>query len=298
MQEVKCFHRYWFFVLLIIVSVLSCTSVTNYEQLKYVKSFDGEPISYSVSGKGDLTLMFIHGWSCDSRYWRKQIPYFSKKYKVVTIDLAGHGHSGLEREIYSLDGFAEDVKAVAEDINASQVILIGHSMGGGVMAKSATLMPKRMIGLIGVDTLQNVESAMTDEEVKSIVESQKKDFRGTVKPFVEEMIVDGTNPELKEWIANDMAAAPSKVGISAFQEFIGTFKNGGMAKIFDKIKVPVRCINADLWPTDIEANRRHMISFDVKIMKGLGHFIMLESPEEFNKILDHFIRKINQYETR
>jgi len=104
------------------------------EQLKNVKSFDGELISYSVSGKGDLALVFVHGWSCDSRYWMEQVPYFSKKYKVVTIDLAGHGHSGSERSVYSLKSFAEDVKAVVEAVGTQQVILIGHSMDGGVIA--------------------------------------------------------------------------------------------------------------------------------------------------------------------
>ena len=293
MHKVKCFRYCWGFVLLTIVTLVSsCTAPTNFEQLKYVKSFDGEPISYCVSGKGALTLVFVHGWSCDSRYWKEQILYFSRKYKVVTIDLAGHGHSGVGREIYSLDGFAQDVKAVVEDIDAPQVILIGHSMGGGVIAKAAILMPERIIGLIGVDNLQNVESAMSDEEINAITEAQKKDFRGTTMNFVGGMIVDGTDPQLKEWLVNDMSAAPAKVGISAFQEFVRTFKDGGMAKIFDKIKVPVRCINADLWPTDVEANRRHMTSYDVEIMKGLGHFIMLEKPKEFNNLLDRFIGEL------
>ena len=294
MKKLKYFHYCWGFILLIVVAILSsCGAATKCEQLKYVKSSDRELISYSVSGRGNLTLVFIHGWSCDSRYWREQVPYFAKKYKVVTIDLAGHGHSGVERKIYSLKEFAEDVKAVVDDIGAQQVILIGHSMGGGVIARAAILMPKRVIGLVGVDTLQNVESViMSDEDINSIIEGYKKDFRNTVKPFVEEMIAEETDSELKKWIISDMSAAPVKVGISAFQEFAGTFKNGGMAKIFDEINVPVRCLNADLWPTDVEANRRHMRSFDVEIMKGLGHFLMLASPDEFNRRLNTIINEI------
>jgi pimeloyl-ACP methyl ester carboxylesterase len=278
--------------LVTVATGLSCSASENQEQLKYAQSLDGESISYSVSGKGDIALVFVHGWSCDSRYWREQIPYFSKKYKVVTIDLAGHGHSGLERKVYSLKGFADDIAAVVEDIDVKQVILIGHSMGAGVIAKATELTPKPVIGLIVVDAMQNVESAMSEDEVAAIAEAQKNDFRGTTRNFVGEMIVEGTDPQLKEWIINDMAAAPSAVGISAFQEFVGTFEDGGMAIIFDEIKVPVRGINADLWPTDIEANRRHMVSYEVEIMEGTGHFIMLEKPEEFNKILDRFVSEL------
>jgi len=67
-----------------------------------------------------------------------------------------------------------------------------------------------------------------------------------------------------------------------------------MAKVFERINAPVRCVNADLWPTDIEANRRHMKSFDATIMKGSGHFIMLEKPDDFNKALDKYIKELEK----
>jgi len=65
-------------------------------------SADTTPIEYHVSGSGDITLVFIHGWSCDSRYWRMQVPYFEGRYRVVTVDLAGHGHSGMTRTDYTV----------------------------------------------------------------------------------------------------------------------------------------------------------------------------------------------------
>src|SRR5690348_10214559 len=52
---------------------------------------DGIHVQYRVYGKGEPALVFIHGWSCDSNYWREQVPEFAKKYTVVTVDLAGHG---------------------------------------------------------------------------------------------------------------------------------------------------------------------------------------------------------------
>ena len=98
-------------------------------------------------------LVFVHGWSCDSRYWRAQIPYFSQKYRIALVDLAGHGHSGFGRSNYTMGSFGEDVLAVVEALGAEKVILIGHSMGGIVIAEAARLMPEKVLGLIGVDTL-------------------------------------------------------------------------------------------------------------------------------------------------
>jgi len=65
-------------------------------------SADGISIAYEVRGEGELALVFIHGWCCDRSYWNEQLPHFSQKYKVVAIDLAGHGESGLNRKEYTM----------------------------------------------------------------------------------------------------------------------------------------------------------------------------------------------------
>ena len=154
----------------------------------YRLSKDGVPISYEIYGAGEPTLVFVHGWSCDARYWRAQLPYFSKKHRVVTLDLAGHGHSGTTRSQYTMWAFGEDVRAVTEAIGSRSVILIGHSMGGSVIAEAARLMPNRVIGLIGVDTLENIEYPMTREELKKMIAPLEKDFRTGSRQFVGEMI--------------------------------------------------------------------------------------------------------------
>lgn len=133
-------------------------------------SKDGTPISYEIFGKGEPTLVFVHGWSCDARYWRAQVPVFSKKHRVVVLDLAGHGHSGMSRTRYTMGSFGEDVLAVTGSTGSQNVILIGHSMGGPVIAEAARLMPDRVIGLIGVDTLENIEYPMTPEELEKMTQ--------------------------------------------------------------------------------------------------------------------------------
>lgn len=77
------------------------------------------------------------------------MPHFSAKHRVVTLDLAGHGHSGLARTRYTMKAFGEDVQAVTQAVGGRRVILIGHSMGGSVIAEAARLLPGRVIGLIG-----------------------------------------------------------------------------------------------------------------------------------------------------
>jgi pimeloyl-ACP methyl ester carboxylesterase len=125
-----------------------------------------------------------------------------------------------------------------------------------------------------------------------MVDGFQKDFKGEVKKFVEQMLGRDIKPELKKWIIDDMSCEPPHIAISAFKEYVMKFENKGIANIFREVKVPVRCVNADLWPTNPEANRRYMSSFDVAIIKGCGHFVMLEKPKEFNKLLDSSIKEI------
>jgi len=124
-----------------------------------------------------------------------------------------------------------------------------------------------------------------------MVDGFQKDFKGEVKNFVGPML-GNLKPELKKWIMDDISCEPSYIAISAFKEYVEKFENKGMVNLFKEVKVPVRCVNADLWPTNPEVNRKYMSSFDVTIIKGAGHFIMLERPKEFNKKLDDSIKEI------
>ena len=95
----------------------------------HVLSSDNVPIYYEVQGDGEPALVFIHGWCCDRSYWREQMGEFAQQYKVVTVDLAGHGESGLDRKAWTMSAFGEDVVAVVESLGLDKVVLIGHSMG-------------------------------------------------------------------------------------------------------------------------------------------------------------------------
>ena len=257
-----------------------------------VPSKDGTPISYEIYGTGEPTLVFVHGWSCDARYWSAQLPHFSKNHRFVTLDLAGHGHSGMTRSQYTMLAYGEDVRAVTEAIGSSSVILIGHSMGGSVIAEAARLMPNRVIGLIGIDTLENIEYPMTREELKKMIAPLQKDFRTGSRQFVEEMISPHTDPRLREWILLDISAASPAVALSAMNDMMSQYITGEAAKIFDEIRIPVITVNGDMWPINYEANRRHMFSFDAIVLKGADHFLMLDRPEEFNRALEKAILMI------
>jgi pimeloyl-ACP methyl ester carboxylesterase len=261
---------------------------------RVIASKDGTPISYELYGAGEPTLIFVHGWSCDSRYWRDQVAPFSKNHTVVLLDLAGHGHSGMTRETYSLRAFGEDVQAVAEATDSRNIILIGHSMGGMVIAEAARLMPQRVKGLIGIDTLENIEYPLSREELDQMLAPFHQDFQAGTRQFVQAMLSRETTGQVREWILSDMAAAPPSVALSALEEFLSLYISGGIAALFDGLAIPVMTVNGDMWPIDYNANRRHMFSFDALVIEGGDHFLMLNRPDEFNKALEQAIKALGE----
>lgn len=252
------------------------------------ESQDGTTIAYSIYGKGEATLVFVHGWSCDSRYWVNQIPYFSSKYRVITIDLAGHGNSGLSREEYTVKAFGQDIVAVLEKLDVDNAILIGHSMGGEIVLQAAVLAPDRVSGIIGIDTLHDMGHYATEEEIAGVYTPLAEDFETNAAAFVGSMFPKGSDAVLVETVSKDMSSAPAKVALNILSNY---FKIAGEEFLTD-IKVPIMLLNADLWPTNVDGNKNLYADYEMVLMEGYGHFIMLEAPDEFNQNLDALVQKV------
>ena len=258
-----------------------------------VISADGISIAYEVRGKGEPALVFVHGWCCDRRYWDAQLPHFARKYEVLAIDLAGHGESGLDRREWTMAAFGEDVVAVVNRLAHDKVVLVGHSMGGAVILEAARRMPERIIGLVGVDTLQDFEEKLTQEQIEEMLAPLRSNFAEATRNFVPSMFTPNSDPTLVERIANDMSSAPQEVGLGALQGYVD-FQNNEIMRVLRAVRAPITCIPSDRNPTNIESNQGYAPSFRAKIMSGVGHFNMIEDPETFNRLLEETIQEFVQ----
>lgn len=256
----------------------------------FIASTDGVAIHYRIQGEGTPALIFIHGWCCDLTYWEKQWTPFAEKYTVVAVDLAGHGKSGLDRESWTISAFGKDVVAVVNELGLDEVVLIGHSMGGQVILEAARRIPERVIGLVGVDTLNDLDEEVTQEQFEEMLSPVREDFAGSTKNFVQTMFVPDSDPALVEKIVADMSSGPPEVGIASFKANFDYWAND-LRNAALEVKAPLTCINSDKYPSNPEGNRKYNPSFKLKIMNGVGHFVMLEDPETFNRILENTIQE-------
>jgi pimeloyl-ACP methyl ester carboxylesterase len=251
-----------------------------------VASADGVMIHYTMKGTGSPALVFIHGWCCDQTYWDGQVDFFAEKVQVVTVDLTGHGKSGVNREEWTVDAFGDDVAAVVNKLNLPQVVLVGHSMGGPVAVTAAKKMQGKVLGIVGVDTFQDFQEEWSDEQKAEFVKPFEEDFATAAQDFVRSMFTEDADSTLLEKVAADMSSDPPETGLNSFYA-MGKYD---AKAALDGLNLPIVTINADKWPTNETGNKELVPYFEVIMMRGLGHFPHMEDPDTFNANLFDAVR--------
>ena len=259
-------------------------------KLRRVRSFDNVEIAYSENGHGITTLLFIHGGLANRSFWAKQLAALSDHYRTIAVDLAGHGDSGRNREIWTIDSFSEDIRAVAEALDLQRIVLIGNSLGGPVALHSARLLKGRVIGVVGIDTLHDATHRVTSAEAKEQANRYRNDFVKTCREMLEMLFHPGQEEKLRKWAEAIMLAMPPEVVVGMMEGLAGY----DTAELFRAAGVPIRAINGDLFPTNVELNQSIKPDFDAVIMKGAGHYLMLERPEEFNAHLREIVKQLEK----
>ena len=256
------------------------------ERPEVVVSADGIPIRFDSTGHGDRALVFVHGWSCDRTYWRHQVDALAVDFRVVTIDLAGHGESGAGRGSWTMPAFGSDVVAVVDRLGLLDIVLVGHSMGGDVIVEAALALGDRVAGIVWVDTYGQLTEPETPEQVEAFLKPFRDDFVGTTRSFVRGMFAPGTDPVLVEEIASDMSSAPPDVALDALRHAYAN--DGPVMAALPRLGVPIVAINADYQPTDTASLSRYGV--ETVIATRVGHFLMIEDADQFNRLLTEIVR--------
>lgn len=256
-------------------------------------SFDGVKINYLDKGEGPVTLIFLHGLGVAVEIWEEIIDYFSHKYRVIAIDVGGHGKSGTDRDLWTMESFGKDVNAVAELLSLDNVILIGHSMGGAVVLEAAKIMGNRVIGIIGVDTFFPwLYFEMPAEHITAFLAPFKKDFKGAFREMLEPMV----KGRLSESQVEEIFAlfGDEAVILKVFEEFL----KWDLRPILPDISVPIKTITAgvsrDLYFQTPEEKQTLEDLFENTYMENVAHMIFLEKPGEFSEVLEDVISSFKQ----
>jgi pimeloyl-ACP methyl ester carboxylesterase len=253
---------------------------------------DGIPLHWSSSGSGSRTVMLIHGWTCDSTSWDAQVPALARQYRVIVLDLPGHGKSGSPASgMLSMELFARAVEAVRSEAGADKVVLVGHSMGTPVIREYARLYPQRVTALVAADGM-------------FVAPGGGAGGRGAMPPMnltgpaglaaretmIRSMFGTNTPREVQDKVLKMMLGAPEATATGAMNAMMAWM---GKAQDSTPQRLPVLGIYAEKSVAgNREATTKLFPSFEYQEIPGTSHFLMMEKPDEFNRRLTTFLAKL------
>ena len=274
-------------LLLILCFAAAASAQTEKQVLKSkFADFGGVKVHYNDVGKGKNALVFVHGWTCNADFWRQSVNEFPN-YRVIAVDLPGHGASDKPKVDYSMEYFAKSVEAVLQDAKIKKAVLVGHSMGTPVVRQFYRLYPEKTLGLVIVD------GALRPFAPKAVMEQfiapMRTNYKETASKMVDGMLMPVRDAALKRQIRDAMLATPDYAAISAMDAMADD-------KIWtnDKINVPVLAIMAEspAWkPDTAEFYRTIAPNLDFRMWQGVSHFLMMERPQVFNQSVRYFVAK-------
>jgi pimeloyl-ACP methyl ester carboxylesterase len=237
-----------------------------------------------------VAVVLLHCWACDRSFWKEQVEPLSRRWRVVTVDLGGHGASGSDRGRWTVSGLGGDVLAVVLALKLERVVLVGHSMGGPVALDAARRMPGRVAGIVVVDSLHDVEAKAPREAVEKMAALYEEDFRGTMSSMVHRMFPPNADPAVVEFVVSRASATRPGPALALLRDY----PDLDLARWMEDAKVPVRALQSGppmSPPTRMGNNRRHG-NYDASFLDGVGHYPMLERPVEFNRRLEAAVAEV------
>lgn len=266
---------------------VAVSAQANKMESKFV-SLDGHRIHYVNVGKGDDALVLIHGWTQNIDSWRDQIPEFAKHYRVVALDLPGHGQSDKPQVNYSMEFFARAVEAVMRDAKVKRAVLVGHSMGTPVARQFYRKYPERTLAIVVVDG--SLRAFANKQMMDGLIGSLRgPTYKATLEQMFNGMMGLSLPAEAQHRIRAATLETPQPVLVSAMEGMADPSIWGD-----DQIKVPVLAILAKnpYYPPDIEQSFRSVApNIDYQMWEGVGHFLMMEKPKEFNEAVLTYLNK-------
>lgn len=233
---------------------------------------------------GLLPAVLVHSMAGNTAQWSAQLGHLRRTRRTVALDLRGHGRSGPPKDgDYSLTGMAADIGAVVEKLNLGKIVLVGHSMGGGVSLTYAGAHPDRIAGLLLLDPIGDGKQ-ISPAQAQPLLDGLNADYDTTITEYWKG--IAGPDDKVRQRLLDDLRATPQETVVRSFREALRFDPDPWLAGYQGPILSVVTPYNDQPFSLHRLGKR-----FPHQVVHGTGHWIQLDRPEEFNRILDEFLEK-------
>lgn len=255
-----------------------------------------------VLGKGKQPMIFAHGYGCDQNMWRFVYPAFEEQYKVVLFDHTGAGKSDDSQYSFekynTLEGFAEDLLEIIEELNLEDIILVAHSVSSMIAVLAANKQPELFSGLILIGPSphyinhEDYVGGFNREDIDELMEALNSNYLGWAENIAPVIMGNGERPELGEELTNSFCRTNPDIA----KHFARVTFLSDNREDLANVSVPtliMQCSEDVIAPREVgEYVHQNIKNSDLKILEATGHCPNLSAPEETIKVMKEYLQKI------
>ena len=269
----------------------------------FFRTSDEAVIYYEVEGEGQ-PLVLVHGWSCSSKFFQRNVPVLKKHFTVVTLDLRGHGQSSKGLHGYVLSRLAKDIRELIIELKLENVILMGWSLGGPTLLSywQQFKLDSKLAGLGLIDmtafpfsdgewnshSLRNHNAEGFNVMVNNLL-NHREDF---FNAFINGMFYHATQPTGTEWVNDECLKLPPYIGIALYSDYIYS----DFTDVLPTITIPtiVFSANSKIFIESIKQGQYMAAQIpdgECVPFHRSGHMLFYEEAEKFNNTVIEFAKK-------
>lgn len=250
-------------------------------------------ISYSDNGKG-TTIVLLHGFLENKTMWDFYVSELSKKNRIITIDLLGHGETESLGYVQTMEENADVIHEVLSRLKIRKAILVGHSMGGYIALAFAELYPEKMKGLVLLNSTSKEDSPERKKNRDRAIKAVKKDY----ETFIRLSISNLFSEDNREKLITEIEQVKIQALKTPLQGIVASLEGMKIRKdrefLLHTTSYPKLLILGKKDPVlNYEENLEQIKDTDVELVTfGDGHMSSIENQEELLSVLTDFFRRI------
>lgn len=237
-------------------------------------------------GSGDgVPVVFIHSFAGSGQHWSNQLDDLRPGRRAIALDLRGHGQSEAKaHDDITIEDLAGDIGTVVESLELQRVALVGHSIGGSAATAYAAGHPDRVAGLLLVGTPGRMPMQQADE----VMSAMSSNYDDTMSSYWDRLLADAT-PATRAQIEREREAMPRETAMALIR---ASFAYDPLPALRDYRGVVMTTTIGDS-PADLH---KQLPDAPDASVTGASHWVQLDRPEAFNRILDTFLARVDDAE--
>jgi sigma-B regulation protein RsbQ len=259
----------------------------------------GKRNNVHVSGSGQLTMVFAHGFGCDQNMWRKMAPKYAERYQTVLFDLTGSGNSDLSaydrRKYGSLQGHADDVVEIVQEYAQGPVVFVGHSVSSMIGLLANLKAPERFAAQVMVGPSPcyindgDYFGGFERKDIDGLLETLESNYLGWASNMAPAIMGAPDQPQLAEELTNSFCRTDPEIA-KHFARV--TFLSDNRADL-PRLQAPtliLQCSDDIIAPRAVgEYMQRTLPRATLAVIENFGHCPHLSAPGASTDAMDSFL---------